>query len=210
MRRQKAYSHEVLGVYPPVRDMESAGSADRVTKGDCPSVLEQDDGGAGVARYVIYDVPDLVFVKYVDAVFCRGGASFGAGDGAFEPRRPKADQGPDDRAELRRFLVVKVGSFDRGDRTLRVLVNGNRVDYSNDVVFLEPVELSEDLSLEFGLVESEYQQLDGSDNHIETSFPSFFSRTVAHLSAAANTTQYRESEAISAWLGLGILLMNSR
>ena len=51
------------------------------------------------------------------------------------------------------------------DLALGILVDGQRVDHADGVALAQPLELGDDLAVEFGVLEAEHDQLDGSDRH---------------------------------------------
>src|ERR1700755_270244 len=93
-----------------------------------------------------------------------------AGDGAclcaLLTLDPQADQGADLAAELDRLVLGEVAEMLHFQLAVGVLVDGERVDDAYRVGLAEPLELGDDLAVEVGVVESQYDQLHRSNCHV--------------------------------------------
>ena len=136
-----------------------------VAKRDSPVVLDQEQRRGRVVGDVLQDVPRLLVREDAHSVGCRFGARLGARGHAFLALDAETDQRADLAAELDRLVLGEVAEVLDLDLSVGVLVDGERVDDAHRVALLQPFELSDDLTVELGVVEAQHDELNGSDRH---------------------------------------------
>ena len=144
---------------PPARPIASRS-------GTAPVVLDQEERGGRVVRDLLDYIPGLLVGEGVNAFGARLGAGFGSGDRALFAFDPEADQRADGAAELDRLVLGEVAQVLHLDLSVRVLVDGQRVDDAHGVALAQPLELGDDLAVELGMAEAENYELNWSDCHV--------------------------------------------
>src|SRR5262245_30280981 len=159
-----------------VREAEPARPHDRVAERHCPVMLDQEQRCGGVVRYVLEDVPGNFVGERVDAVGGGLSAQLGALFDALLALNLEADQRADLAAKLDRLLLREVAEVHDLYLSLRVLVDGERVDHAHGVALAELLQLFENLTVEVRVLEADHEQLNRSDGHL--SVPPFVGRAV--------------------------------
>src|SRR6266700_1268297 len=78
----------------------------------------------------------------------------------------EAHQSADLAAELDRLLLGQVAEMLHLQLAVRVLVHGQRVDHTHRVALAQPLQLSDDLTVEVRMPELQYDELHRTNSHI--------------------------------------------
>jgi hypothetical protein len=105
---------EVQRADESIADPISVRARDRVPERDRPVMLDQQERGGRVIRYLPDDVPRLLLGEHLDAVLRRLGAGDGAGLEALVALDAEADEGADLGAELSGLLLGQVAASTTG------------------------------------------------------------------------------------------------
>src|SRR4051794_11805057 len=134
---ERAHCNEIERVDETVAYAETACACDRVTQRHCPVVLDEQQGGRGVRRNLVDDIPRVLAREHADAFT----AGFRAHDrtelGAFFSIDTQADECTDDAAELNCLITRHVAEMLYLDLALCIFEDGERIDHADGIVVME-------------------------------------------------------------------------